>query len=122
LLNPAVSLWCVTVLLACQEAVTPVEPVAERIECDAGSSVPQNVSPASWPACYSGADSTDNPRRYGCAWVGVSACTPRWLAGAVTPSGRYHCNCDFNTVDVADAGNCEAALEAACGIDLPAPP
>ncbi|MEY2935577.1 MAG: hypothetical protein RL033_6326 [Pseudomonadota bacterium] len=58
---------------------------------------------------------------YRCRFQGPPICG--WRDGMPTPPGDYLCNCEHAfSLEIEGAGNCEAALEAACGVDLPEPP
>jgi hypothetical protein len=124
-----VLLWCLTSLLACPEpeADAEVEP-QQRSVCDAEGNLVQKA-PAQRPYCYDNvAYGPDDERLDRCFFRGeLSVCAPLWNLTEPTPAGPYECRCNdarnldevYLTVyvDIPDAGNCEAALEAACPVE-----
>lgn len=123
-----VLLCCVTSLLACPESGTPTDPPQPRLSCDAEGNLVQK-SPVPPIFCYDNQTyGLDDTRLDQCYFRGERpVCAPRWSSGDPTPAGPYACTCNVprsrnyaflaKSAEIADAGDCESALETACPFD-----
>jgi hypothetical protein len=123
-----VLLWWFTGLLACPEPAATVEPPAQRASCDAEGNLVEK-SPAQPVGCYDNQTyGLDDDRLNRCYFRGErGVCAPYWQSGDPTPAGPYACTCNARlnrdhaflaqSVEIADAGDCQSALERACPFD-----
>jgi len=126
-------LGCSTLgVLACPEPEAEAVLETPRLVCDAEGNLVQKAG-ILLPGCgFLAAYGPNDERRHRCTFRGERpVCGLSWSPDDPTPAGPYACTCNVPSsrdavllpysVNIPDASDCEAALDAACEVDRQAP-